>query len=113
QAEALIYCGLVQANALNGGKCHTSRARQPLERFKHEALGSVLTVSSHLFVLKNLMNPLISDDPINASEHRDFEQHSPEALDQRSQARLRHHRDKFVEHGSLAKQRMRAFFGGV
>src|ERR1700693_98689 len=58
-------------------------------------------------------SPHFSDDPINAGEHWDFEQHIPEALEQRSQARLRHHRDKFVEHGSLTKQRMRAFFRGA
>jgi hypothetical protein len=31
----------------------------------------------------------------------------------RSQSWLWHHRNEFVEHGSLAKQRMRALFGGV
>ena len=50
---------------------------------------------------------------INCIKHRDFEQHSAEAFDQRSQSWLWHHWDEFIEHGSLTKQRMRALFGGV
>ena len=57
-----------------------------------------------------LMNPLISDGPINASKRRDFEQHSPEAFDQRPQAGLWHHWYEVVEHGALTKQRMGALF---
>ena len=61
-----------------------------------------------------LMNPLIFKCySINGIKHRDFEQHSAEAFDQRPQSWLWHHRDEFVEHGSLTKQRMRALFGGV
>jgi len=56
------------------------------------------------------MNPLISDGAINASKHGDFEQHSAEAFDQRPQAGFWHVWYKFVEHGSLTKQRMRALF---
>ena len=58
----------------------------------------------------DLMNPLISDGPINASKRRDFEQHSPEAFDQRPQAGLWHHWYEVVEHGALTKQRMGALF---
>ena len=58
----------------------------------------------------NLMNPLISDGAINASKHGDFEQHSAEAFDQMPQAGFWHVWYKFVEHGSLTKQRMRALF---
>ena len=37
--------------------------------------------------VQTLMNPLIfSDDPINASKHGQFEQHSGKPFDQRSQA---------------------------
>ena len=57
-----------------------------------------------------LMNPLISDGAINAGKHGDFEQHSAEAFDQRPQAGFWHRWYKFVEHGSLTKQRMRALF---
>jgi hypothetical protein len=46
-------------------------------------------------------------------KHRDFEQRSAEAFDQRSQSWLWHHWDEFVEHGSLTKQRLREFFGDV
>src|SRR5450830_1335764 len=61
-------------------------------------------------LLLPLRIPSFSNDPINTGKRRQFEQHGPEAFDQRPQAELRHHRDKFVEHGSLTKQRMSAFF---
>src|ERR1039458_6099611 len=54
--------------------------------------------------------PSFSNDPINTGKRRQFEQHGREAFDQRPQAELRHHRYKFVEHGSLTKQRMSALF---
>jgi hypothetical protein len=54
--------------------------------------------------------PSFLDGAINASKHGDFEQHSAEAFDQRPQARFWHRWYKFVEHGSLTKQRMRALF---
>ena len=50
------------------------------------------------------MNPLVLNDPINGSERGEFEQHSGEALDQRPQAGLWHHRYEVVEHGALTKQ---------
>src|ERR1039458_6522212 len=54
--------------------------------------------------------PSFSNDPINTGKRRQFEQHGRESFDQRPQAELRHHRYKFVEHGSLTKQRMSALF---
>src|SRR5664280_2476246 len=65
--------------------------------------------TAHLHFTR-LRIPSFSNDPINTGKRRQFEQHGPEAFDQRPQAELRHHRYKFVEHGSLTKQRMSALF---
>src|SRR5215472_7915351 len=48
--------------------------------------------------------PSFSNDPVESGKRGDFEQHSAEAFDQRSQTRLWHHWDKIVEHSSLTKQ---------
>lgn len=80
-------------------------------RPKSEKAGSVMnTDNNNVIPFRPLRIPSFSNDPINTGKRRQFEQHGREAFDQRPQAELRHHRYKFVEHGSLTKQRMSALF---
>src|SRR5450756_345813 len=72
--------------------------------------GPLLLGTAAILLLCLLRIPSFSNDPINTGKRRQFEQHGREAFDQRPQAELRHHRYKFVEHGSLTKQRMSALF---
>jgi hypothetical protein len=58
-------------------------------------------------------SPHLSDRPENVSEQRLVLQHAGEALHQRTQPDLRHHRDQIVEHAALAEQRMDAALGCV
>ena len=86
--------------------------RRTAELTKYAANSFLATKIAYINKIADLalMNPLISDGAINASKHGDFEQHSAEAFDQRPQARFWHRWYKFVEHGSLTKQRMCALF---
>jgi hypothetical protein len=77
---------------------------QKIRSFGDVAVSNASSTTGFDYLILGLSRiPSFLDGPINASERGDFEQHSAEAFDQRSQTGLWHHWYKFIEHGALGQ----------